>query len=127
VRTQRLHPLLAAFFATVAGSFLGAFMLAAAGITGKSAGWAQVSGATVAIGIYSVLVGFPSVLAYGMPVFALLRRLGFANTTTAIVFGALPGLIWVLWTRGSWLDPILWNGTLIAFFYVLLRRVQVAV
>ena len=124
--TQNDHPLLAAIFATLAGSFLGASLLALAGVAGTPTSIGQVLGTVAAIGIYGVLIGFPVVLLYGAPAFALMRRLGFANNATAVVFGALPGLIWVAWTHSGWLNPFLWNGVLIALFYVSLRRKHVA-
>jgi len=104
---------------------MGAFFLALAGITGASAGLEQILGTVAAVGIFGVLIGLPVVLLYGMPVFSLMRRLGYANRATAIVFGALPGLLWVVWTRSGWLHPALWNGVLIALFYLSLRRKQV--
>ncbi len=124
--TQNNHPLLAAILATLAGSFLGALLLALAGVAGAPTSIGQVLGTVAAIGIYGVLIGFPVVLLYGAPVFALMRRLGFANNATAVVFGSIPGLIWVAWTHSGWLNPILWNGVLIALFYVSLRRTHVA-
>ncbi len=59
----------------------------------------------------------PFVFLYGMPIHALLKRFGAAHWATAAVVGALPGAAWVLWTRGSWIDPALWNGTLIGIIY----------
>lgn len=118
--------LLAALIATLAGSFLGALMLALAGIAGASTGFDQFLGTVAAVGIFGSLIGFPVVLVYGMPIFSLMSRLGYANRATAIVFGALPGLLWVIWTRSGWLNPALWNGVLIALFYLSLRRGHIA-
>ena len=123
-QAQDAPPLLDAGLATLAGSFLGALMLALVRIVGASTGFHEVLMVVAVSGIWGVLVGFPVVLVYGMPVFALMRRLGCANKATAIVFGALPGLILVIWGQGGWLNPILWNGVLIALFYVSLGRDQ---
>lgn len=125
-RALSLHSLLAGLGATVAGSFLGALLLALAGISGESPTLGQVVGTTAAVGIYGALIALSVVAVYGMPLFAFLRRAGLANPVTAVLFGALPGIAWVLWTHGSWLDPILWNGTLIALFYFLFRRERAA-
>jgi hypothetical protein len=101
-------------------------MLALVGIAGASTGFDQVLGTVAAVGIFGVLIGFPVVLVYGIPIFSLMSRLGYANRATAIVFGALPGLLWVIWTHSGWLNPALWNGVLIALFYLSLRRKQIA-
>ncbi|MBM5573686.1 hypothetical protein [Deefgea sp. CFH1-16] len=70
----------------------------------------------MAIALYGYILALPFIFLYGMPIYAGLKHFGCANYYSAIIFGATPGIAWISWTHGSWLDPILWNGILIAFF-----------
>ena len=124
---RRLHPLLAGVCAAFAGSFLGGLFLTLAGFSGKPSSIGEILLGTIFVGGYGALIALPVVIVYGMPLFAGLSRLHFANFATAAFFGALPGVLWILWTHESWVDPILWNGTLIALIYVYLRRLRAAV
>ena len=51
------------------------------------------------VALFSLVPVFFISLAYGVPVYLLLHRLHFANVATAVVFGALPGVCWDLWTE----------------------------
>ena len=115
------HPLLLALLADLSGSFLGALLLSLAGF-GNSETLGSIVGETFAISIYGFFIALPFVYLYGMPIYALLRGAKAANIYTAVVVGALPGVLNVMTTHGGWRDPILWNGTLIAVIYFVLRR-----
>lgn len=114
--------------ASILGTVCGTLLLALAGFSGDVRTVTTVLGATAAISLYGVVVAMPFVFLYGAPIYALLKRFGAANFVTAAVVGALPGAAWVLWTRGSWVDPALWNGTLIGIIFCRLRaRAEAAV
>ncbi|WP_143707489.1 hypothetical protein [Uliginosibacterium sp. TH139] len=116
------HPVLLGIAAALVGSLLSAFLLTLFGFTGELKTVGQVVGGTLAVGGYGFILAIPVVLLYGMPLYALLRKINFANPVTALLVGAAPGVAEVLWTHGSWLDAILWHGVLIALFYLALRR-----
>ncbi len=116
------HPILLGIAAAFLGSLLSAVLLTLCGFTGEIETLGQVVGGTLAVGGYGFVLALPVVLIYGMPLYALLRKINCANPITALVVGALPGVAEILWTHGSWLDAILWHGVLIAFFYLALRR-----
>ena len=117
-----IHPFLAGLGANLLGSVTGAFFLTISGFTGQIEGIGDIVGGTVGVAFYGFIIALPFILAYGMPTYALLNRYGVANLGMAILFGSMPGLAWVLCTHSSWIDPVLWNGTLIAIFYFILRR-----
>ena len=117
-----LRPLISGLIATLLGSLVGAFLLTLFGFTGPIEAASQLIGGTAAVGLYGSIIAVPFVFLYGMPLYALLRRHNAANYLSAVMVGALPGVAWVSWTRSSVVDPVLWNGVLIAFFYVTLRR-----
>jgi hypothetical protein len=122
VKRIAIHPVLSGLAANVLGSTVGAFFLAIAAFSGSVESVGQVLGGTAAVAFYGFVIALPFVYLYGMPIYAALKTFGAANIGTGILVGALPGIAWVLWTHGSWIDPVLWNGTLIAAFYVCLRR-----
>lgn len=117
-----INPILAGLGANLLGSVTGAVLLAISGFTGPIESVGHIVGGTAAVAIYGFIIALPFVFAYGMPTYALLNRYGVANLGTALLFGLMPGVGWVLWTHGSWIDPVLWNGTLIAIFYFVLRQ-----
>lgn len=122
MKQPALQSFVSGLVAVVLGSLVGAFLLTLFGYTGPIETAWQLVGGTAAVGLYGSIIAVPVVLLYGMPVYSLLHRVGAANYASAALIGALPGVSWVLWTRGSVLDPVLWNGILIAFFYVALRQ-----
>jgi membrane protein YdbS with pleckstrin-like domain len=111
-----------ALIAAPAGAVLGAIVLTIWGFGGRDLTAAQAAGAVAALGIYGTLLALPAVFLYGVPLYAVLDRLGVANGITALACGALPGVAWVTWTHSPWVDPVLIDGVLIAVVYVLLRR-----
>ena len=117
-----IHPVLAGLGANLLGSVTGAFLLAISGFTGPIETVGHIVGGTAAVAIYGFIIALPFVFGYGIPIYALLKRFGLANFGTALIFGSLPGVAWVLWAHSSWIDPVLWNGTLIAIFYFVLRQ-----
>jgi putative exporter of polyketide antibiotics len=117
-----IHPVLAGLGANLLGSVTGAVLLTISGFTGLIDSLGQIVGGTVAVAIYGFIIALPFVFAYGIPTYALLNRYGLANLGTSLLFGLMPGVAWVLWTHSSWIDPVLWNGTLIAIFYFVLRQ-----
>lgn len=117
-----VHPILAGLGATVIGSLIGAVLLTIAGFGGSVESGGHFIGSVAAIAFYGFIVALPFVYLYGMPLYAVLRKFDAANLGTGIVVGILPGLMWILWTHGNWIDAVLWIGTLIAIAYVYLRR-----
>jgi hypothetical protein len=111
-----------ALVAAPIGAVLGAIALTVFGLGGHDLTAAQAIGTVAALSVYGTLVAIPIVIVYGVPLYAALNRFGLANMFAALIFGAAPGVAWVIWTRGSWLDPILIDGTLIAVAYLLFRR-----
>lgn len=105
----------------VSGSLCGAFLLTLSGFSGDDLSVGHVLGAAAAVALYSIIFAAPVVFLYGMPVYALLNRIYAANYLTAALIGALPGTAWVLWTHGSWIDPVLWDGILIAIIFCRLQ------
>lgn len=117
-----IHPVLAGLGANLLGSVTGAFLLVLSGFTGSIETVGNIVGGIAAVAIYGFIIALPFVFGYGIPIYSLLKHFGIANIGTALVFGALPGVVWVLWTHSSWIDPVLWNGTLIAIFYCMVRQ-----
>jgi hypothetical protein len=103
--------------AAVGGTLCGSFLLTLAGFAGQITAVMDVLGVTVAISFLGVLIAVPFVFVYGLPVYALLERLRIANCLTAALAGAIPGACLVLWSGSRWVDPALWDGTIIAVFY----------
>ena len=120
--TSRPHPILLAILATFLGSFLSAFLLTLFGFTGEIEAIGQLFGGTIAVGGYGFLFAIPVVFLYGMPLYAILRKVKSANPVSAAFFGAAPGIADVLWTHDTWLNAILWHGTLISVIYWALRQ-----
>lgn len=117
-----LVPFKAGLAATGLGSILGAVCLATAGFAGQPTTGGVFVEAALALSFYGFVFALPVVFLYGLPLFSIFRMLKIANFGTGIFFGALPGIIWVLRVDGEWVNPVLWNGVLIAIFYVALRR-----
>lgn len=115
-----IHPVLVGLGANLLGSVTGAFLLVLSGFTGSIGTVGNIVGGTATVAIYGFILALPFIFGYGMPIYYLLKHFDIANISTALVFGALPGVAWVLWTHSSWIDPVLWNGTLIAIFYCML-------
>lgn len=124
-RPQSNHPLILGLGATVAGSLLGGLLLGIVEFSGGLSGVGDVVGTAMFVGIYGSIIALPVVVAYGMPIFAILHWMGYANRVTAMLFGSLPGIIWVLWSHGSWFDPVLWNGVFISLLYQSFRQMSV--
>jgi hypothetical protein len=119
---MQIHPILAGLGACLIGSLGGALLLTLSGFTSTVESASDVAGGTLAVGLYGFVLALPVVFLYGMPTYAILSRFSAVNLATVVLFGALPGIAWVTWSRSSWLDPILWHGTLIAVFYYLMRQ-----
>ena len=113
--------ILSGLMAAVLGTLCGSFLLTLAGFAGHITTVMDVLGVTVAMSFLGVLIAVPFVFVYGLPVYALLERLRIANCLTAALAGAIPGTYWVLWSGSKWVDPALWDGTVIAIFYERLR------
>ncbi len=116
------HPVLLLIVAALVGSFVSAFLLTLCGFSGEIDAISQVIGGTFAVGVSGFVLALPVVFIYGMPLYAFLRKMNCATPVTAVLVGAAPGITDVLWTHSSWLNPILWHGTLIALLYLALRR-----
>ncbi len=119
---MQIHPILAGLGACLIGSLVSAFLLTLSGFTGTVESASDIAGGTLAVGLYGFVIALPIVFLYGMPIYAILSRFSAVNVPTVLLFGALPGIAWVIWSQSSWLDPILWHGTLIAVFYYLMRQ-----
>lgn len=117
-----LHPILAGLVATIFGSLAGGLVLNTIWLSGEEITAAKIIGGTLAVTIYGSLLAIPFTFLFGMPIYALLKRLGYANLFTAALFGAVPGVAWVNFTHSSWLDPALFNGISIALTYHVLRQ-----
>ena len=117
-----INPVLAGLGACFVGSLVSAFLLTLSGFSGAIESASDVAGGTLAVGLYGFVLALPVVLLYGFPVYAILRKLQALNLATVVLFGALPGMLWVVWTKGSWIDPVLWHGTLIAALYYSMRQ-----
>jgi len=63
------------------------------------------------------LLGVPVVLAYGLPLYLLLRRLKAANLATALLVGALPGLIAFLFDPDGFPVMIFCSGVAVAAIF----------
>lgn len=119
---MHIHPILTGVGACLIGSLVSAFLLTLSGFAGTVESASEVAGGTLAVGLYGFVLALPVVFLYGMPIYAILSRFSAVNLATVVFFGALPGTVWVTWSHSSWLDPILWHGTLIAVFYFLMRQ-----
>jgi len=108
--------------AAFSGAVMGALILTVAGFSGFPASFAGGLGDVAALSWYGFVLALPVVLLYGMPLYSLLNRLGFVNPFVAVLSGAFPGVIWVIWTKGTWTDPVLCDGLLIGVIYFSLRR-----
>jgi hypothetical protein len=119
---KQIHPFLAGIAAALCGAGSGSLLLTVFGFSGPVESVSHIVGGAASVAFYGFLFGLPVVVLYGMPIYAVLRRFGAANQIAAVLFGGLPGVLWVQWTHGSWLDPVLWIGVLTAVYYVLLRQ-----
>jgi hypothetical protein len=61
------------------------------------------------ISFFAMMFGFLPALLYGAPLYAWLRRRGYANVATAILLGALPGLVMLPFTS-EWGGAVLTYG-----------------
>ena len=75
---------------------------------------AQWAGETAAISFYGFIIALPIVAIYGVPLYSLIAKFGWASWWSVLSFGALPGLLWVMWTHSPIADPILFNGICIS-------------
>jgi hypothetical protein len=72
------------------------------------------------------LVALPLVLAYGIPVYLLLRRLSGANLVTASLVGAAPGLVAMAFVRDRFTLMLFSSGIAIAvIFQCLMAKAEV--
>lgn len=113
-----------ALFALLIGTFVGSAVFSLLWLAEQGAlGAANFFGQLAAMSLYGLLFAMPIVCLYGIPLYALLDWLRLTSWVTAFLFGSLPGVCWVLWMRGSWVDPILINGISIAMvFHMIMRR-----
>jgi hypothetical protein len=76
------------------------------------------------ISLLALLPVFVASLAYGVPLYALLRRLRLSNVATSIAFGALPGVAWNLWTEHQldWRSPFPVAGAAAGLAYHLIHK-----
>jgi hypothetical protein len=113
-RRAIINGLLALVIGTVMGSFSAAISRA---IQDGSGSYALANAFWLGGG--GLVVGFPFVLLYGVPLYALLHRFRLANFISALAFGAVPGV--VAWWRNDLIwQAVLMHGVAIALVFHLL-------
>lgn len=114
------HPILVGLIATIFGSLAGGLVLNIIWLWGELITVAKIIGGTLAVTIYGALLALLFVFVFGMPFYALLKRLGWLINIS--ILGAMPGVAWVSFTHSSYRDPALFNGISIALTYHVLRQ-----
>ncbi len=119
------HIAVAGLQAVAIGLLAGGLILTLTGYYGGFPdGFAHFSTGVLANVLYGSLPALIVAFVYGVPSYALLSLVGWANVVTAIVFGALPYAILAIASDQPWVwrHPVLVNGVAIAIAYHLARR-----